>query len=785
MTDPIAAHLADMTPYYSDDHVTLWHGDCLDVLRSLPDASVDSVVTDPPYSLTDRREQYCAGDVLRDAIIMDAQHADAERAKSLVTLRITVAPSLAMRVRGVHLDRHVAAGEEEVDDDSAAGRHDDDVLVDEGNAVAGEERLGGSFRLWVRQGVSRCIGACRCLGQHGDGLIRVPVRLRHDALGEAERSPGIVALGGAELAAVLALDVARLTGELLPASGADALDQPFELLCPEEVGAGAGARRLASVAEAGGVGGVGDSADRALSFDLVAHRAILSWRPTVLRGFMSSLWDGTGVETDTRLWRECLRVLKPGGHCLVFGSPRTWHNLQTAIERSGFEVRDSIAWIYGSGFPKSLDVSKAIDKAAGAEREGLGLVRGAATSRTDSLGVFSPVYEATAPATPDAARWQGWGTALKPAFEPIVVARKPLASPGVNVLSVVESGLRERGVEGAIQWTNGPVSGAARLGPPTSSSSTGAPPAGGTSAAPAAASETPSDARPTDRSSATNTPHGETPTASTSAPTPSDEPANSETKSSTPTAARVPAATNESAPSSLSTTSTEAAPSTARRRGARSTTRSSDSASLTATESFAGIATGLSGSWATVRIDRLADGTCVWPDGLPRNTAGGSTVAANVLTWGTGALNIDGCRVGLDGEKPPSGSGRSILRTSMEGGVMRGTGAPIETNPAGRWPANVMLDPHAAAELDRQSGESSSRVGKPRGAAHGEGWGMTATGAEYADTGGASRFFYVAKAPTSERPRYSKSVLRLRADLTPEQVGHVRARLAEAGVRVD
>ena len=148
-------------------------------------------------------------------------------------------------------------------------------------------------------------------------------------------------------------------------------------------------------------------------------------------------------------------------------------------------------------------------------------------------------------------------------------------------------------------------------------------------------------------------------------------------------------------------------------------------------------------------------------------------MAANVLTWGTGALNIDGCRVGLDGEKPPSGSGRSILRTSMEGGVMRGTGAPIETNPAGRWPANVMLDPHAAAELDRQSGESSSRVGKPRGAAHG-------------DTGGASRFFYVAKAPTSERPRYTKPArLRLRDDLTPEQVGHVRARLAEAGVRVD
>ena len=543
-------------PYYQDERVTLWHGDCLDVLPALPDCSVDAIVTDPPYSLTDRREQYCAGDVLRDAIIMDAQHADAERTKSLVTLRITVAPSLAMRVRGVHLDRHVAAGEEEVDDDSAAGRHDDDVLVDEGDAVAGEERLGGSFRLWVRQGVSRCIGACRCLGQHGDGLIRVPVRLRHDALGEAERSPGIVALGGAELAAVLALDVARLTGELLPASGADALDQSFELLCPEEVGAGAGARRLASVAEAGGVGGVGDSADRALSFDLVAHRAILSWRPTVLRGFMSSLWDGTGVETDTRLWRECLRVLKPGGHCLAFGSPRTWHNLQTAIERSGFELRDSIAWLYAQGFPKSLDVSKAIDKAAGAERPSLGVVKGAASSNTASLGEFAPTYHATAPVTPDAERWQGWGTALKPAFEPVVVARKPLVG----------------------------------------------------------------------------------------------------------------------------------------------------------------------------------------------------TVASNVLAWGTGALNVDGCRISMGDEKPPTGSGGPNTRTSMAGGIMHGTGGNI-TPPAGRWPANVVLDEHAAAELDRQSGTSESRVGKPRGAAHGEGWGMTATGAEYADTGGASRFFYTTKAPSAERPK--------------------------------
>ena len=311
---------------------------------------------------------------------------------------------------------------------------------------------------------------------------------------------------------------------------------------------------------------------------------------------MSSLWDGTGVETDTRLWRECLRVLKPGGHCLAFGSPRTWHNLQTAIEKSGFELRDSIAWLYGSGFPKSLDVSKAIDKVAGATgtygepksaAHAALLAKGTARRGEKHPGwdrpwmddpeAVSNAQRQYAPATPDAERWQGWGTALKPAFEPVVVARKPLQG----------------------------------------------------------------------------------------------------------------------------------------------------------------------------------------------------TVASNVLAHGTGALNVDGCRVGA-GLFVPGGGGNL-----PSGGIMgrKNSGKPSTAgHTSGRWPANVVLGhtpdcdviyegrgeirlegPCApgcpVAELDRQSGESSSRVGKPRGAAHGEGWGMTATGAEYADTGGASRFFYVAKAPTSERPR--------------------------------
>jgi site-specific DNA-methyltransferase (adenine-specific) len=82
-------------------------------------------------------------------------------------------------------------------------------------------------------------------------------------------------------------------------------------------------------------------------------------------GFMGKKWDASGIAYNVELWRECLRVLKPGGHLLAFGGTRTYHRMAVAIEDAGFEIRDSLHWCYGSGFPKSLDVSKAIDKAAG------------------------------------------------------------------------------------------------------------------------------------------------------------------------------------------------------------------------------------------------------------------------------------------------------------------------------------------------------------------------------------------------------------------------------------
>src|SRR5690606_18829035 len=150
---------------------------------------------------------------------------------------------------------------------------------------------------------------------------------------------------------------------------------------------------------------------------------------------------------------EALRVLKPGGHLLAFGGTRTYHRLACAIEDAGFEVRDCLMWLYGSGFPKSLDVSKAIDKKLGAERvviaEGKPVKRmipGADQNKTgswikDNGRVFVPTV--TAPATPQAKQWEGWGTALKPAVEPIILARKPLSEATVaeNVLKWGTGGL--------------------------------------------------------------------------------------------------------------------------------------------------------------------------------------------------------------------------------------------------------------------------------------------------------------------------------------------------------
>lgn len=162
-------------------------------------------------------------------------------------------------------------------------------------------------------------------------------------------------------------------------------------------------------------------------------------------GFMGKQWDGGDIAFRPELWALVYRALKPGAHLVAFGGTRTYHRMACAIEDAGFEIRDQIQWLYGSGFPKSHDVSKAIDRAAGAEREVIRerytvkrIKPGATVVAEGAWGKQKISYTATdsAPATDEARDWGGFGTALKPACEPIVLARKPLSESGVaaNVL---------------------------------------------------------------------------------------------------------------------------------------------------------------------------------------------------------------------------------------------------------------------------------------------------------------------------------------------------------------
>ena len=244
-------------------------------------------------------------------------------------------------------------------------------------------------------------------------------------------------------------------------------------------------------------------------------------------GFMGKSWDSSGIAYDVTVWEECLRVLKPGGHVLAFGGSRTWHRLAVAVEDAGFELRDSIAWLYGSGFPKSLDVSKAIDKSDAkverrardlrftawmrstgitakkineltdsnmgshyltdkeqptvptedmftllrpylpevpegierlvfertvesknfAEREVIGQQKNAMQGWSMDGGTKFVDRDITLPSTPEAQKWEGWGTALKPAFEPVVVGRKPLV--GTVAENVLEWGVGGLNIDGS------------------------------------------------------------------------------------------------------------------------------------------------------------------------------------------------------------------------------------------------------------------------------------------------------------------------------------------------
>ncbi len=181
-------------------------------------------------------------------------------------------------------------------------------------------------------------------------------------------------------------------------------------------------------------------------------------------GFMGKGWDNTGIAYNVAMWEECLRVLKPGGYLLSFGGTRTYHRMAVAIEDAGFEVRDMIEWVYGSGFPKSLNIGKAVDKLQGNERIATGEIKhhaqkGVAVAEERGAiggGAFGQAKDEEI--TRGTSEWEGWGTALKPAHETICMARKHLSEKTVaeNVLKYGTGGINideSRVGVGAKKWS--------------------------------------------------------------------------------------------------------------------------------------------------------------------------------------------------------------------------------------------------------------------------------------------------------------------------------------------
>jgi site-specific DNA-methyltransferase (adenine-specific) len=162
-------------------------------------------------------------------------------------------------------------------------------------------------------------------------------------------------------------------------------------------------------------------------------------------GFMGKSWDSTGIAFNVEVWQQALRVLKPGGHLIAFSGSRTYHRMAVAIEDAGFEIRDQIMWVYGSGFPKSHNIGKGIDKATGfqgevigTEKIDIGMQGGSMHAGRETNVVEREVLELSN----EAKQWEGWGTALKPAHEPMVLARKPLeGTVANNVLTYGTGGL--------------------------------------------------------------------------------------------------------------------------------------------------------------------------------------------------------------------------------------------------------------------------------------------------------------------------------------------------------
>ena len=368
------------------------HGDCLEELKKLEDNSIDAVVCDPPYGLSNTKPQQVA-DVLKAWVTGDDEHVpsvprkgrknclsqiilrtqgDSDREdtlarKDFVNVPITFSSTGFPMFGAVDFNDDSSFREIEVNDVSPEFALDDE-LVNGFFSEFGKEGQDVEFRLWVLKGCPGCVGVCTCLTESSQGVGAVPVRLGYYALADTESATPVVTLRVTEVSAVLSFDRRRRSFELSPAGSAGEGDGLVLIVSPKGVGAVTGAGGLATVLEPGLVGGVGGAADGACSADLVTHVDLLdrlvnpSLHPV---GFMGKSWDG--FVPPPAVWEECMRVLKPGGHMAVFAGARTQDLMGLSIRLAGFRIKDNLGWIQGAGFPKSRspmrsDIKPAIEK---------------------------------------------------------------------------------------------------------------------------------------------------------------------------------------------------------------------------------------------------------------------------------------------------------------------------------------------------------------------------------------------------------------------------------------
>ena len=449
--------------------------------------------------------------------------------------------------------------------------------------------------------------------------------------------------------------------------------------------------------------------------------------------FMGKKWDYDVPGVD--IWAECLRVLKPGGHLLAFAGTRTQHRMAVRIEDAGFEIRDMIAWVYGSGFPKSLDVSKAIDKAAGAERPvvGSGVGRTGLAAQPNGGSTFSDDayqwpgrFDITAPATDAARQWEGWGTALKPALETVTFASKPYTDEQVR--DIIQSNLfrlearlwllSSANAAGKSSTSNQSEYGAACAIAQWNAdeiTSTRADLCGqmGTSLFALATTTSLNIVSSWRRTLDESWSDGSTSTIETKSSTTIDWRTLKFSVSQITPASIIKAC---SLPGGFSANA-----STAESHFNASLLLLQSILTLSVTEPVISLAQHEhQGAGVTPNLDPVV---------LARKPLVG-TVAANVLEHGTGVLNIDGCRVPVDPETDASQL-RTMNRSQRVGdggwGMSTVSGdAPQVVRPDGRWPANLIHD--GSDEVLAVFPQAKGQQGAPRG-----------------DTGSAARFFMQCK----------------------------------------